>query len=658
VSTFFSSKRTRQSERPSERHSVRETDGFDKLLIAMGEILIMVLVTAEQEHLAKQAISKGAQDYLLSGHLDACTLSRAINNAIERKVVDDALYIEKERAMVTLNSIGDAVMCTDVLGKVTYLNVVAENMTRWSRQEAASQPVATVLRIIDGTTRAVARDPMELAVRQDKTVGLTADCVLIRRDGIEFAIEDSAAPIHDRNGRVTGAVIVFHDVSTARAMSTKMAHSAQHDVVTNLPNRLLLNDRITLSISMARRQNRHVAVLFLDLDRFKYIDDSLGHAVGDQLLQSVSKRLVGGLRDSDTVSRQGGDEFIILLPDISSEIDAAIAARKILKLLGEAHSIETQNLHIDGSIGISIFPKDGEDAEALIKNADTAMYHAKENGRNNYQFFTNDMSLRAMERQSLEGDLRGALARREILLHYQPKVNLETGQITGVEALVRWQHPRRGLSSPAQFIPIAEDCGVIVPLGRWVLGEACRQTRRWVRAGLPILPIAVNVSALEVRMDGFVEGIRSILAETEMDARYVELELTEGVLMQDADQALSVFRALKLMGVRLAVDDFGTGYSSLSYLRQFPISVLKIDRSFVHQISSNPEDSRIISAIIGMGRSLGYNVVAEGVETMEQRTYLQGEHCGEGQGYLFSRPLSASRMAAFRSTGEAVALVH
>jgi len=622
-------------------------DSLSSLVAAAPEIPIVVLGTSDREELAKTAVSRGAQDYLLIGHLDSHSLTRALSKSIERKIVDDALYLERERALVTLNSIGDGVLCTDVFGKITYLNAAAEAMTGWKREEAAGHPLRDVFRIVDGTTRAPARDPMEMAVREDKTVGLTVDCVLIRRDGHEAAIEDSAAPIHDRSGRVIGAVIVFHDVSSARAMSLKMAHSAQHDVVTNLPNRLLLNDRISMSISLAHRQNRIVAVLFLDLDRFKYINDSLGHAIGDHLLQSVSRRLVDGLRGSDTVSRQGGDEFIILLSDISSEDDAAISARKILSLLNAPHSVDQQELHINGSIGISMYPKDGEDAETLIKNADTAMYHAKESGRNNFQFFTREMSLRAMERQSLEGDLRGALDRKEFFLHYQTKVNLESGQITGVEALLRWRHPRRGLIAPAQFIAIAEDCGLIVPIGRWVLTEACRQVRRWARAQLPMLPIAINVSALELQMDGFVDGIRSVLSETGIDARHLELELTEGVLMDDVEARISVFHELKSLGVRLAVDDFGTGYSSLSYLKQFPISVLKIDRSFVRQITHNPDDSRIVSAIINMGRSLDYQVVAEGVETKEQREYLQSQRCTEGQGYLFSQPLSARRFANF-----------
>ena len=631
---------------------------FDKLFAAAPDAPILVLADNANEALAKQAVARGAQDYLLSSHLDSYSLPRALHHAIERKSVEDALYMEKERALVTLNSIGDAVLCTDISGNITYLNFVAETMTGWSRRDATGKPLAEVFRIIDGPTRKTARDPMEMAVEQNKTVGLTVNCVLIRRDGFEFAIEDSAAPIHDRAGRVIGAVIVFHDVSEARAMSLQMTYSAQHDVVTNLPNRLLLNDRISQSIALARRQSRPVAVIFLDLDRFKYINDSLGHATGDTLLQSVSRRLLAGVRGSDTVSRQGGDEFVILLSEITRAEDAATSARKILRALSAPHNIGGHDLHIDGSIGISIYPEDGEDAGTLIKNADTAMYHAKEKGRNNFQFFKAEMNLRAVERQSLESNLRRALEREEFLLHYQPKVDLDTGEITGVEALIRWQQPDRGLVPPAQFVPIAEDCGLIVHIGRWAMREACRQARSWQDAGLPPLSIAVNVSAVEFRDKGFVEGVRTILRDTGLEARYLELELTEGVLMEDAESTASVLQELKTMGVRLAVDDFGTGYSSLSYLRQFPIDVLKIDQSFVRQISADPDDSKIVSAIINMGKSLNHVVVAEGIETPEQRVYLQTLHCGQGQGYLFSRPVAATQFAHLLEIGMTDPVVH
>jgi len=624
---------------------------FDTVFAAAPNVPILVLAGNANEVLAKQAVGRGAQDYLLPEHLDSYTLPRALRNAIERKAVEDALYVEKERAIVTLNSIGDAVLCTDISGNITYLNLVAETMTGWQREAATGRPLAEVFKIIDGSTRKPALDPMEMAVEQNRTVGLTVNCVLIRRDGFESAIEDSAAPIHDRAGQVIGAVIVFHDVSAARAMSFQMTYAAQHDVVTNLPNRVLLKDRISQAIALARRQSRSIAILFLDLDRFKNINDSLGHATGDKVLQSVSKRLLAGVRGSDTVSRQGGDEFVILLSEIAYPEAAATSARKVLISLNAPHSIEGKELHVNACIGISVYPEDGEDAETLIKNADTAMYHAKERGRNCFQFFKAEMNLKAVERQSIEAGLRCALEQKEFLLHYQPKVNLDTREITGIEALIRWQHPDRGLLLPAQFVPIAEDCGLILQIGRWVLREACRQARAWQDAGLPPVRIAVNVSPIEFRDSGFIEGVRTILSETGLEARYLELELTEGVLMADAKSTDSLLQELKTMGIHLAVDDFGTGYSSLSYLRQFPIDVLKIDQSFVHQITSNSTDSPIVTAIISMGKSLKHIVVAEGIETPEQRAYLQTQSCAEGQGYFFSRPLAAAQFGHLLQRG-------
>jgi diguanylate cyclase (GGDEF)-like protein/PAS domain S-box-containing protein len=620
-------------------------EAFDKLFAAAPEVPILILSDNASEAIAKEAVSRGAQDYHLASHLDSYSLPRAVRNAIERKAIEDALYFEKERAVITLNSIGDAVLCTDISGHITYLNLVAETMTGWPREEATGKPLAEVFRIVDGVTRKTARDPMEMAIEKNKTVGLTVNCVLIRRDGFESAIEDSAAPIHDRAGRITGAVIVFHDVSAARAMSVQMTHSAQHDVVTNLPNRMLLIDRITQSISLARRQQKPIAVLFLDLDRFKFINDSLGHATGDELLQSVSRRLLASVRASDTVSRLGGDEFVVLLSEITHPEDAATSAKKILLSLSAPHSIGGQGLYIEGSIGISVYPADGEDAETLIKNADTAMYHAKENGSNNFQFFKAEMNLKAVERQSLESSLRRALEREEFLLHYQPKVNLDTGEITGVEALIRWQHPDRGLVPPSQFVPIAEECGLIVQIGRWVLHEACRQAREWQDAGLPFRRISVNVSAAEFRAKTFIEVVSTTLRETGLDARYLDLELTEGVLMEDAESTVAVLQDLKAMGLHLAVDDFGTGFSSLSYLQQFPIDILKIDQSFVRRIADDHDDSPIVSAIIEMGKYLKQRVIAEGIETQEQLAFLRDRHCGEGQGYLFSQPLAAEEFA-------------
>lgn len=623
---------------------------FDALFEAAPLVPMLVLANPEDEGIAWQATQRGAQDHLLKGHLDGYWLPRILRSVIERKAGEEALFMERERAQVTLNSIGDAVLSADLAGNVTYLNLVAEGMTGWSCQEAVGRPLAEVFQIIDGGTHEPAPDAMARAVREDRTLGASGNCILVRRDGVESAIEDSAAPIHDRRGRVTGAVMVFHDVSAARTMRQRMAHLAHHDYLTDLPNRLLLGDRIANAISLARRHAKKCAVLFLDLDGFKHINDSLGHPIGDRLLQSAAQRLVACIRSSDTVSRQGGDEFVVLLSEIEHTEDAACSAKKILLALAAAHCIAEKELHISASIGISIYPDDGRDAESLIRCADTAMYHAKDKGRNNYQFFTEDMNVRAVERQFLESGLRRALERREFVLHYQPKINLETGAITGIEALIRWRHPERGLIPPALFVPIAEKCGLIAPIGRWVLREACGQVQSWIDGGLPPLALAVNISPIEFQSTDFLEGVRTILKETRFDPRHLELELTESALMQDAESTARVLIALKALGVRLAIDDFGTGYSSLSYLRQFPIDTIKIDQSFVREITSGSFDDTIVSAIIDMGKTLKQRVIAEGIETGEQFALLQRHHCGEGQGYHFSRPVSAEELVTLLKT--------
>jgi diguanylate cyclase (GGDEF)-like protein/PAS domain S-box-containing protein len=563
----------------------------------------------------------------------------------QAEVTAEALFVERERAEVTLNSIGDGVLSTDIGGHVTYLNVVAESMTGWTRQEAEGRPLAEVLHIIDADTREPAPNPMVLAVQENQTVGLTSNRILIRRDGHEAAIEDSAAPIHDRGGRVTGAVIVFHDVSVARAMSAKMSYLAHHDALTDLPNRLLLHDRLARAIELGRRHRRQLAVMFVDLDRFKYINDSLGHVVGDQLLRAVAEQLTMCVRSSDTVSRQGGDEFVLVLSEMAHASDAIVSATKILAAVAEPHFVGGHELHITATIGVSVYPEDGHDAETLVRNADTAMYHAKERGRGRCQFFQRDMNVRAVERQSLEHGLRRGLERQEFILHYQPKMDLESGAMSGAEALIRWRHPDRGLLLPTQFVPIAEDSGLIVSIGRWVLREACRQAKAWQDAGLRPMPVAVNVSAVEFWNPEFLDDVRRIVEQTRLKPCYLELELTESVLMHHGESTVSVLRGLKALGVQLALDDFGTGYSSLSYLNEFPIDALKVDESFVRTITDDPHGAPIVCAVISMAKSLNQRVIAEGVETAKQLAFLRAQHCDEGQGYYFSRPLEAEQFA-------------
>jgi diguanylate cyclase (GGDEF)-like protein/PAS domain S-box-containing protein len=626
----------------SDSHGV---ETFDRIFQLSPDASILVLSSLEHENSAKLAVQRGAQDYILEDHLDSYFLPKALRNMLERSSNAEALFREKERAQLTLNSIGDAVVCTDVSGNVTFLNPIAEALSGWSADLAIGRPFVQVFQIIDVLDHRHAVDPMALVIETNKTLNLPQGSILIRRDGMESAIEDSTAPIHDRRGRVTGAVMVFHDVTQARAMSQKMSHLAQYDYLTDLPNRLLLNDRLSQAICAARRLQQHLAVLFVDVDRFKHVNDSLGHLIGDKLLSSIANRLVGSVRNSDTISRQGGDEFVILLSSVAHAADAAFSAQKLLTVAGMPHRVEEHDLQVTLSVGISIYPDDGTDAETLVRNADIAMLNAKDNGRNNYQFFRPAMNEHALERQSIEGSLRHALDRGEFVLHYQPKLDLATETLTGAEALIRWRQPERGIVFPLDFIPIAEQCGYIVPIGRWVLREACRQRRLWLDAQLAAIPIAINISAVELRSNNFVEHVRAILQETELEPQYIEFELTETAFMQDSQSTIAVLRALKDMGIQLTLDDFGTGYSSLSYLKRFPINALKIDKSFVRGVCTDSDDSKLVSAVINLGRSFHLQVIAEGVETREQFIALQALNCGEGQGYFFQKPVAADEFS-------------
>jgi len=495
----------------------------------------------------------------------------------------------------------------------------------------------------------------KLVASRERAASLREAEVGAAEDALQASATDRMAMLQQANANLVVASIEATKLAEQVQVATaKLDHLAHHDILTDLPNRMLLQDRLGQAIEVARRQGRQLAVMFLDLDRFKHINDSLGHSIGDQLLQSVAQRLVHSVRHSDTVSRQGGDEFLIMPPFIEHAQDAALSAQKLLSALTLPHQTDGHDLHISVSIGISIYPEDGHDAQTLIKCADTAMYHAKADGRNNFKFFEPAMNERAVQRQSFEVGLRRALEQHEFVLHYQPKMNLQSGEIVGVEALIRWEHPLLGLLLPAEFVPIAEDCGLILPMGRWVLREACLQARIWLEAGLPAITVAVNTSALEFRAKDFLENVRATLEDTRLEPRYLELELTESVLMLDAESSGSLLQAIADLGVKLAIDDFGTGYSSLSYLSQFPINALKIDQSFVQQIDSNPDYATIVSAVITMGQSLRQRVVAEGIETPQQRAFLLAQHCDEGQGYYFGRPVTAATLAALlksRQTG-------
>jgi diguanylate cyclase (GGDEF)-like protein/PAS domain S-box-containing protein len=603
-----------------------------------------VLVVGDDNDLTLHAplLAQGAQDLLLKSSLDACGLQRAVRNAMARKAREVAMFNDNERARVTLASIGDAVLSTDSSWLVSFLNPIAEKLTGWTCAQAVGRHVSEVFQVLDGMTRERIVPQMELAIQKGRTIILPSNCVLMRRDGQELHIEDSAAPIHGPSGEFAGMVVVFHDVSESRAITQKMSHLAEHDELTSLPNRALLNDRLERGITLARRHGRQMAVLFIDLDHFKHINDSLGHLIGDQILKAVARRIAPCIRNSDTVSRQGGDEFIVLLSEVNRAEDAELIAEKIRLAVMVPYTIDSHYLHLTTSIGVSVYPNDGEDATALIQYADTAMYHAKEKGRNNSQFFKDDMNARAAERQIITGDLRHALTRGEFFLVYQPTINLVSGVITGFEALIRWRHPTRGALTPAHFIPIAEECGLIIPIGEWVLREACARAQQWLAADLKFETIAVNISAVEFRSDRFFDNVCHILRTTGLEPRYLTLELTETAVMRDFEATRIVLQALNAMGVRIAVDDFGTGYSNLSYLKRFPINALKLDRSFIHDLPESVDVGTIVSSVIRMAHCLHLQVVAEGVETVQQLQFLKAHDCGEGQGYYFSKPVDPS----------------
>jgi len=431
----------------------------------------------------------------------------------------------------------------------------------------------------------------------------------------------------------------------------KVSHLLQYDALTELPNSTLLGDRLTQAIAVCRRHDTQLAVMFIGLDRFKRINNALGHPVGDEVLKQVSQSLVATVRESDSVFRYGSDEFVLILNDVHHPQQTQHIAEKVLKAVSHTRYVAGHDLSVTASLGISIYPDDSQSAVELIKKAETAMHAAKDHGPNDFSFFIDDMNLRAQEQQSLETAIRLALQRNEFVLHYQPKLDLNTGQIVGAEALIRWHQPDHGWVYPSAFIPVAEDSGLIVPLSQWVLGQACEQAQAWQAAGLAPICISVNISAIDFRQRDFVPNLAAILERTSLAPGLLELEITESVLMQNVEDTLTTLRAIKTMGVRLAVDDFGTGYSSLSYLRRFPIDVLKIDQSFIRGLSKNPQDAQLISAIISLGKSLDLNIIAEGVETVEQLDFLKAHQCEEGQGYLFSKAVAADEFALLMQAG-------
>ncbi|WP_159015771.1 bifunctional diguanylate cyclase/phosphodiesterase [Cognatiluteimonas profundi] len=568
------------------------------------------------------------------------------NDVSERKKAERALFEEKQRMQVTLESIGDAVVVCDTGMCITLLNPVAEAMTGWPESEAVGRPVDEVIRLVDMARGETPLSPLRIAIRDNRVVALQTDTALLRRNGVETPIEDSAAPIRDSDGNVVGGVMVFRDVSELRTMALKMSHLAQHDYLTDLPNRVLLHDRLSHALaSTAGGFGPPGALMFLDLDHFKTINDSLGHQVGDQVLQEVSRRLLASVREDDTVSRQGGDEFVILLERLGDPRDAARVAQKMLHMMRAPIQVDGHLLHLSLSIGISLFPQDSNDAQALMMQADTALYHAKQSGRDQFSYFSNSMSEKAAARLKLENDLRDALRDGELCLVYQPKVMRPEQRITGMEALVRWRRKDGDLGVPADFIPVAEESGLITQLDEWVMHEACRQNRAWQLMGLPSVPVSVNVSLARFDPERLLAHVAEALQRSGLAAEDLQIEFTESQMFCDEGRARTLIEGLHALGVRIALDDFGTGYSSLRYLLQYRFNTLKIDRSFVSGLPADEKQVAVVRAVVAMARALQADVVAEGVETIAQAEALEQHDCLEVQGFLYSHPVAPDVMA-------------
>ncbi|PYS91288.1 MAG: hypothetical protein DMF64_12730 [Acidobacteria bacterium] len=615
---------------------------------------VVIMISGEQNiESAIRAMRVGAFDYVTKPfaiqHVEAAVeraldyqalraAKRYYENFLEEIVRQRTAELHKtNQTLRTLIAAAPlAIFALDEAARLTMWNPAAAQIFGWTEAEVLGRTLPLAL-VADE-----AQQPtwLQAALRHEPTSGDEAR--VRRRDGTEVDVNVWTAALTDADGAGHGTMVVMADISERKQAEARINFLAYHDTLTNLPNRVLFEDRLVQSLNLVQRHSQMLAVLFVAPDRFKKFTDTLGHAAGDQLLCAVAERLRGNLRDGDTVARFEGEEFSLLLSSINGTEDAAAVARWIQQALSPPFKVEGHELYLTASIGIGLYPYDGADAQSLLKNAGAALYRAKQQGGNQYQFYTADMNERALKRLALENNLRRAIDAEEFVVYYQPQMSGDTGRIVGMEALVRWQQPELGLVPPSDFIPLAEDTGLIEPIGTWVLRTALEQTKRWQTRGLPIQRVAVNLSARQFQRPDLAGMVAGLLAETGVSPNCLELELTESSIMHDTTGAIAVLRELQQMGVRVAVDDFGAGYSSLAYLKHLPIDVLKIDQAFVRDMTSDPNDAAIVMAIITLAHSLKLRVVAEGVETEEHLRFLRLLRCDEMQGYLFSRPLPAT----------------
>jgi diguanylate cyclase (GGDEF)-like protein/PAS domain S-box-containing protein len=603
------------------------------------------------EETAIDSLRSGANDYVLKTNLSRLptAVRRALQDAderVKRLETEEALRLRDRAVEASVNPVV-IVSALDPSMPLVYVNRAFEQVTGYSRAEV----IGGNCRFLQGDDR----DQPELdKVRRAIAEQRDGHAVLrnYRKDGSLFWNKLYVTPVRDpRSNRVTHFVGVQYDITEIKGYQEELEHQANHDALTGLANRNLLKDRLKQALALAHRYNRPFSLTFIDLDNFKLINDSLGHDIGDRLLKLAGERLAACVQEGDTVARLGGDEFVLLVAEQEREEGVYRAVQRVMAAISQPFVIDEREFKITCSAGIASFPRDGEDADTLLRNADTAMYRAKDLGRNNFQLYSSDMNADLGERLTLETDLWKAVERNELVLHYQPKVELKSGRIIGMEALLRWNHPTKGMIPPGIFIPVAEASSLITEIGSWVIHEACRNNKAWQDANLRSVPIAVNISARQLHDKDLVETVRTALQETRLRPEHLEIELTESAVMMHPEDAINTMARLRGMDVRIALDDFGTGYSSLSYLKRLPVTGLKIDQSFVRDLAFDPDDAAIVRAIVAVAHELMLEVTAEGVETAEQAEFLKTHGCNEAQGYYFARPVPADAMRALLERG-------
>jgi diguanylate cyclase (GGDEF)-like protein/PAS domain S-box-containing protein len=603
------------------------------------------------EETAIESLRRGATDYVLKSNLSRLpsAVNRALQEANERVTLrgtEEALRLRDRAVEASVNPVM-IVGAADPDMALVYVNHAFEEVTGYARDEA----IGRNCRFLQGEDHAQPElDKIRRAIAEQRD----GQALLrnYRKDGSLFWNMLHVTPVRDpRSGAVTHFVGVQHDITEIKRYQEELEHQANHDALTGLANRNLLKDRLQQALALAHRYERSFSLLFIDLDNFKLINDSLGHDIGDRFLKIAGERLLACVREGDTVARLGGDEFVLLITEQERNDAAYHPVQRVMAAVSQPFVIDQREFKLTCSIGIASFPRDGDDADTLLRNADTAMYRAKDLGRNTFQLYSSEMNANVGARLTLETDLWNALERGEFVLHYQPKVDLKTGRIIGMEALLRWQHPTSGMIPPGKFIPLAEESSLIVQIGKWVLGEACAQNKAWQNDAARYVPVAVNISARQLHDKDLVETVRSVLQTTGLRGEYLEIELTESAVMLNADETINTMASLRGMDVGISLDDFGTGYSSLSYLKRFPVTRIKIDQSFIRDLAVDPDDAAIVRAIIAVAQALMLDVTAEGVETAEQVEFLKAHGCGEAQGYYFARPVAAPEMRALLERG-------